>query len=190
MSAIQQSAPTEFRDALGRLALEAVKSSADQMYDEYNHAEQLIRLAEKHRDLGDLYGALTRIEAAETYARKARYSAPSVWCNLAAFFASLPMMNDASRCLRRAQDLMALVAGDNEAVLPGDPSGRWIAEYPVKEYQDEIDKAKATLRGTRIEATFDPAKSAALLAADESRRNQIENAIRRLASQICSAFFR
>jgi tetratricopeptide (TPR) repeat protein len=182
MSAIQQAAPTEFRDALGRLALEAVKCSANQLYDEFNHAEQLIRLAEKHRDLGDLNGALTRIEAAEMYARKARYSAPSIWCDLAAFFSALPMMNDAARCLGRAQDLMPLVAGDTEAVLPGDPSGRWIAEYPVKEYQDEIDKAQAALHGTRIESTFDPAKSAALLADDESRRIQIEDGIRRLWS--------
>src|ERR1017187_3620445 len=112
MSAISEAAPTEARDALGRLALEAANVAADESYDEYNHAERFIRLAEKHRDLGDLNGALTRIAAAEMYARKARYSAPSIWCYLAAFFASLPMMDDSSRCLRQAQDLMPLVAGD------------------------------------------------------------------------------
>lgn len=180
LSAITRVAPAELRDTLGRLALAAFKSRANQIYDEYNHAEQLIALAGNHLYVGDLQGALEEIEAAEKYARQARYSAPSVWCDLASFFSSVPMAADAARCLRRAQELMPLAAGDSEAVLPGDSTGHWIAEYSLEDYQKEIDKAKATLAGARTEPAFDTAKTSAILAAGEPRRSQIENAIREL----------
>jgi len=57
---------------------------------------------------------------------------------------------------------------------------RWIAEYPVSEYQAEIENTRSALEGHTTESAFDPAKSAALIAADESCRNQIETAIGRL----------
>jgi len=44
----------------------------------------------------------------------------------------------------------------------------------------EIDKVKTTLAGGRTEPVFDPVKTSALLAADEPRRSEIENAIREL----------
>jgi hypothetical protein len=52
-------------------------------------------VAEKHRDIGDLSGALSLIDEAEGYAKLARYSAPSIWCRLAKFYTSLPLQKEA-----------------------------------------------------------------------------------------------
>jgi hypothetical protein len=167
---------------LWSLRFRAEHCRLDDFIDEYNHAQGLIRVPADHRDIGDLNGALLLAKEAERYAQEARYSAPSIWCQLAEFYLSLPLRDEAVRCVEKGQEVMPLAVGDDEAVLPGDESGRWIPGFSIEDYQQEIDQARARARlaGTPLTPRFDPASAAQLLSPDDEQlRLQLRQAIER-----------
>lgn len=148
---------------LGRLALETVRIATDQGYDEYNRGVQLLDVARRYRDAGDLQGTLDTLGAAEDFARRARYSAPSLWCLLAEAYAAVPLPREARRCLREGEASLARAAGKDEAVLPGDDGGRWIPELGLDHYRDELAQTTRKVEGAPAAPAFDPAATAWLL---------------------------
>jgi tetratricopeptide (TPR) repeat protein len=171
---VKRIAPDELKNALGAIRAEGAASVVDQHVDEFNHASMLIEVAQKYLALGELAGALETVETAEEFAADARFSAPSIWCELAMFYASIPMTEKTHQCLNIAQSKMELAAQSNVAVLPGDRTGRWIPEYGLDAYQDEIDATKRKI-GNVSAASFDPARTAELLCPqDAARRRAIQ----------------
>lgn len=145
---------TQFNTLLKQLDLEASKIELDERYDEFNRALDLIGVAVQHRDIGNLDGALSLIKKAEDNAEYARYSAPSIWCELAKFYVSIPLPEESLRCINKAQDSMNFVAGPNELVLPGNDSGRWYPEFKLEDYKEEIDKTKELVDRANMDPIF------------------------------------
>lgn len=165
-------APEERDLALGALRAEGNASIANQHVDEFNHALMLLEVAGKYLVLGELGGALENIKTAEKYASEARFSAPSVWCQLAKFYFSIPMIEHARRCVDTARSKMDHVAPDGVAVLPGDGSERWIPEYDLESYQQEIEESEQEISKATTKFQFDPAGTARLLCPEDAARRQ------------------
>lgn len=70
----------------------------------------LARIAAAHRSVGDLTGALEAAGDAERRAADIIYFAPSVWGELASFYAAVPAKEDAERCMRSARETAELAA--------------------------------------------------------------------------------
>ncbi len=172
---VRKEAESALATLLGDVALAEISATAYEHLDEFNRAIQLIGIAATSRDAGDLDGAIKIIRRAEAFAGAARYSAPSVWCELALFYAGLPMKVEATRCLQRAQNVMTLVAASGEWVQPGDQTGRWMAEGPLDSYQEEIDRTMAEVEASPEVPHFDPAVTAnRLYPHDESSRARLQ----------------
>jgi hypothetical protein len=177
---VTEAAALRFNALLGELGFEAERVLLDGYIDEYNRAQGLIEVAAQHRDIGDLASALSLAEKATGYAQEARYSAPSIWCQLAEFYSLLPLREEAVRCIEKAQDSMALAVKEDDAVLPDDKSGRWIPEFSMDVYQEEIDRIKDIVIDTPSTPHFDPTRTAQLLAPeDELMHLQLAQTIRR-----------
>jgi hypothetical protein len=171
---VKMIAPQELKKTLGTMRLESTTKRVSQGSDEFNHARMFIEIAERYLALGELAGALDAINTAEEFAAQARYSAPMIWCELARFYGPIPMAEAARRCIRTAQSKMSFAAPPGVAVLPGDETGRWIPEYDLDEYQDEINETEQEL-GKAAAFVFDPAATAELLCrGDPVRRLTIQ----------------
>jgi len=180
---VKKIAPNELKMTLGAIRAESSASIADQHVDEFNHASMLIAVAGKYLALGELAGALETIKTAERFAAEARFSASSIWCDLAKFYTSIPMVDNAHQCIDTAQSKMDLAAPPGVAVLPGDRTGRWIPEFDLDAYQDEIDTAKQEI-GKADATLFDPARTAKLLCSlDAARRRTIQDELEKNIKQ-------
>jgi tetratricopeptide (TPR) repeat protein len=172
-------AKPELSKLLGRLGLEAEKARLDRYYlDEFNRARKLVHVALRHREIGDLDGALSVIIEAEECARSARYSAPSIWCELAKFYISLPLRDQAQKCLQYAQELMSMAAEEDQYVEEGSNNGRWMLEANIESYQSEIDETRNHVNQAPSTPQFDFAKTANLVSPDDSSlREQLQRNI-------------
>jgi tetratricopeptide (TPR) repeat protein len=185
LSLVQKVAAPELSELLGKLGLEVTRARLDDFLDEFNRAFQLVQTAAKHREIGDLDGALSAGEEAEDFAAIARYSASSIWCELAKFYSLIPLRDQALRCIEKAQAVMSMIAKEGEYVSPGESGGRWMAEGPVETYQAEIAATKALIDETPATPYFDAARTAELLSPkDELRRQNLERTIREGGVQI------
>jgi len=146
--------------------------------DEYNRASQLIGIADGYRLVGVVQRALNTALMAESQAEKARYSAPSIWCELARFYVSLPLKDEAARCIVEARSLFSHVADVNEAVLSGQEGRRWMLELPsLDDYKTEVDDTEQALSQASSTPVFDPGRTAYLMAPDDTSRNRIREAL-------------
>jgi hypothetical protein len=168
LACVRDAAGEALAQCLGRLALETVRIVTDEGYDEYNRGVELLDVARRYRDAGDLEGALDALGAAEGFARQARYSAPSLWCFLAEAYAALPLPEAARRCLQEGEESLARASGEDESVLPGDDSGRWIPEFGLDHYRDELAQTAREVERAAATPAFDPAATARLLHPDAS----------------------
>ena len=151
---------------LGGLAFETLRIVAGPESNEYNRVLQLLDVARGYRDAGDLEGALGAMGTAEDLARRARYSTPVLWCFLAAAYAALPLPEEARRCLRAGEESLARAAGEDEPVLPGDDTGRWMPELGLDYYRDELAQTAREVERASATPGFDPAATARLLHPD------------------------
>ena len=185
LSLVQKVAAPELSELLGELGLEITRARLDDFFDEFNRAFQLVQTAAKHREIGDLDGALSAGEEAEDFAAIARYSASSIWSELAKFYSLIPLRDQALRCLEKAQAVMSMIAKEGEYVSPGESGGRWMAESSVETYQAEIAETKALIDQTAATPYFDTARTAELLSPkDPFRRQNLERTIREGGVQI------
>jgi tetratricopeptide (TPR) repeat protein len=167
LSIVKRVAESELVILLGHLSLESFQAATNQLYDGFNQARELIEVAAKHRDVGDIGGALSVIQRAEERAEEARYSAPSIWCEIAEFYISLPLREDAERCLEKAEGLMNFAIKTDEQTMTGDERRWWIPEYGLEDYLEEIDRTKKTIANASNEPLFDASKTAQLLFPDD-----------------------
>ncbi|MFY9622479.1 MAG: hypothetical protein WAQ99_21865 [Pyrinomonadaceae bacterium] len=183
-SVVRKTAMTELADLLGQLGLERTRANLDVVFDEFNRAFQFVQIAAKHREIGDLDGAISLAEEAEVFAQSARYSAPLIWCELARFYLLIPLSDQALRCVERAQDVMSMVAEEGVYVAEDEGRGRWMPETTAESYQLEIDETKALIPLTPSTPCFDPARTAELLAPkDRFHQQTIQQAIQTVAER-------
>jgi hypothetical protein len=81
------------------------------------------------------------------------------------------LLDNARQCLNTAQTKMDFAAPDGVAVLPGDRTGRWIPEYSMAGYQNEIDTTRQEIEQANP-VLFDPARTAQLLCPRDATRRQ------------------
>lgn len=109
--------------------------------DEFNQAERIAAIASRYRKVGHLDGVVTNMLVAEHFASFCRFSTPLIWCELAENYISIPFLRETKRCLENATCSLDNACQTDEAILPGDTTGRWIPEYGLEFYKARIQEA-------------------------------------------------
>ncbi len=150
--------------------LSEARAVVDQTTEDGAKALALTQEAGARRDVGDLAGALALAVQAERYAASARLSKPSVWCQLASFYARIPSRDKAEDCLQQARAVIEDAhqrhgTSSNDAieiaVMPDGPW--WIPEKELDSYRQEIEDTATTIAGASSRPRFDPAATVSVL---------------------------
>jgi len=129
-------------------------------------------------EVGDLAGTLELIATAEKFAADAQASGVPAWCQLARFYAGIPLRDQAEQSVRQAR-----AAADRAVTDPASEEdlGWWLPPGFVDHYREEIDAAAALVAQDDAGPRFRPEVTAAALmprTADGRLRRVLEEFVR------------
>jgi tetratricopeptide (TPR) repeat protein len=117
LSLVRQEAAAELAALLAETELGYVQAAMDPALANEPTSIAVTAAAERRRAVGDLAGALDLADAAEKFARDAQPLGSQAWCELARFYAVIPMRDPAERCVQAARDALRILVIDVEPYL-------------------------------------------------------------------------
>lgn len=172
LSLVRRAAEDKLATLLAETELGYLQAVMDPMLGNELTSMAVAEAAEKRRVVGDLAGALELAAAAEKFAGDAHAWGPPAWCQLARFYAGIPLRDKAEESVRQAR-----AAVDNVVTEPTsqEEMGWWLPLDLLDDFRSEIDATAALVAQDDAGPQFRPevTVSALMLGARGGRLRQI-----------------